>query len=734
MPLTSPSARSLTLALCVGACLQGRGTAQAQPAVALDEISVTAPGRSGDVLPGAVGVPSPFAEPLPGIAPALKTRLSPSVSALPANTTVIDAAQIARLPVQNYVDVFRPLAGVDVSNFGQGGVGNGIALRGFDISEHARNIAFYIDGVPINEVSSIHIPNYVDLNPLIPETVRTVGVVRGPFSVEAGDGALGGAVFIETKRADPFNTVSVSGGSFDTVRGLATFSQAGPGLQPFLAYEGYNSGGYRQNADLGRFNAFNKVTIPLDLGSSLSVRVQTYATTFGEPGYIARDLVRAGFLSPRTAFNPTDGGSKTAQNVVANYVNGAPDDELSAVFYASHDVFGRFSDFGGGQSGQVEERETVGGRLRKVWTTSLFDILPTQVLVGGAWRTDRIDVVTGPSLARSLTGRTLDLGILQTDLSAYAQVQVQPAPWLKLTGGARFDQFVFDVNNRLDPTASPKVSPNVVSPKGGAALAPFEWLELFANYGQGFRSPSATGELTSNPRLTPQTIDSTEGGGRLILDRASLTGTVFFTDIANEIFQAAPDLPVQNLGRSRRDGFEIEARYIAYQRRLRPGDAVRELFGCHRAPPHRHAGGLRAERAGLPRQGRRRVRPWRPAPAPRARPHHRSGVPRLYRREAPLRGRPAAHLPLPPRERTDRLRPSERLDGLRAGDVVPRQPRERDRPELRRRRLGLVLGHRHQPRAPPDAAGRHQLRLRDRRGDGDERIAMTRRRFTRGLG
>jgi len=371
-------------------------------------------------------------------------------------------------------------------------------------------------------------------------------------------------VFIETKRADPFNTVSVSGGSFNTVRGLATFSQAGPGLQPFLAYEGYNSGGYRQNADLGRFNAFNKVTIPLDLGSSLSVRVQTYATTFGEPGYIARDLVRAGFLSPRTAFNPTDGGSKTAQTVVANYVSGAPDDELSAVLSASHDVFGRFSDFGGGQSGQVEERETVSGRLRKVWTTSLFDILPMQVLVGGAWRTDRIDVVTGPSLARSLTGRTLDLGILQTDLAAYAQVQVQPAPWLKLTGGARFDQFVFDVNNRLDATASPKVSPNVVSPKGGAAVAPFEWLELFANYGQGFRSPSATGELTSNPRLTPQTIESTEGGGRLIFDRASLTGTVFFTDIANEIFQAAPDLPVQNLGRSRRDGFEIEARYSAY--------------------------------------------------------------------------------------------------------------------------------------------------------------------------
>ncbi len=244
---------------------------------------------------------------------------------------MIDSAEIARRPVQSYVDIFRPVAGIDVSNFGQGGVGNGITLRGFDGSEHARNIAFFVDSVPINEVSSIHIPNYVDLNPLIPETVRSISIVRGPFSVEAGDGALGGSVFIETRRADPFSTVGISGGSFNTQRGLATFSQLGPGVQPYLAYEGYNSGGYRENGDLGRYNAFNKVTIPLDLGSSLSLRVQVYGTSFGQPGYLQRDLVRAGLVSPRAAFNPADGGGKALQTFVANYVSGPPDDELSAV-------------------------------------------------------------------------------------------------------------------------------------------------------------------------------------------------------------------------------------------------------------------------------------------------------------------------------------------------------------------------------------------------------------------
>lgn len=268
-------------------------------AVELEELQVTVPSGAALAMP-TIAAPRP----------ALKTTLSPSVEALPASTTIIDAAQIARLPVQNYSDIFRPMAGFDVSNYGQGGVGNGIALRGFTDAEHGRDVAFFIDGVPINEFSSIHTPNYVDLNPLIPETIRSISIVRGPFSVEAGDANFGGAVFVDTKRAEPFATLNVAGGSFGTVRGMATYSQVGPGIQPFLAYEDYDQGGYRQNGDLGRYNAFNKVTIPLDLGSSLSLRVQIYGTDFGQPGYLERDLVRAGLISPRAAFSPTDGGGK----------------------------------------------------------------------------------------------------------------------------------------------------------------------------------------------------------------------------------------------------------------------------------------------------------------------------------------------------------------------------------------------------------------------------------------
>ncbi|MBV9061430.1 MAG: Plug domain-containing protein, partial [Alphaproteobacteria bacterium] len=117
-------------------------------------------------------------------------ELSSAVTALPAAVTVIDAPAISRLPVTTYGDLFRSLPGFNVSNFGQGAIGYGLSLRGYTEAEHGRDIAYYIDGVPVNEISSLHTPNYADLNILLPETVKSIEIVRGPFSVEYGDSNL----------------------------------------------------------------------------------------------------------------------------------------------------------------------------------------------------------------------------------------------------------------------------------------------------------------------------------------------------------------------------------------------------------------------------------------------------------------------------------------------------------------------------------------------------------------
>ena len=169
---------------------------------------------------------------LPAPAEVTRNDLSPAVAALPAASTSIDSETIYRRPYVTYGDIFRPVTGFNVSNYGQGALGYGIALRGYTEAEHGRDIAYFIDGVPVNDISSIHTPNYADLNILIPETVKNIDIVRGPFNVECGDSNLGGCVTITTKRSEPFASLSASGGSWGTGRAVATYSSMGGTFEP----------------------------------------------------------------------------------------------------------------------------------------------------------------------------------------------------------------------------------------------------------------------------------------------------------------------------------------------------------------------------------------------------------------------------------------------------------------------------------------------------------------------
>jgi outer membrane receptor protein involved in Fe transport len=499
-----------------------------------------------------------------------RTEVTADPAALPAFTTILDTSYIERTPITSYGDALRPITGVNINNYGQGGVGYGIALRGFTDADHGRDVAYFIDGVPINEVSSVHTQHYADLNPLIPETIERVEIIRGPFSAEYGDAALGGVVNIMTKRAEPFASGKVSGGSFATGRGLLTYSQTHPiggWLAPYLAWEGYTTDGYRDNQEFRRYNLFNKVSLALGNGT-LSTRVQVYGGDWGAPGYLPRQSVQAGMASPKAATNQTDGGRKELQNLVFNYQRSDPDRDWKATGFVSHDTFLRFADFGGGQRAQDEERLTLGLTLRKVWTGRLFASLPVQLMVGTNWRNDIVDLSQEPTIDRNPSGsRTLDLSFNEHGLGVFTQAQVRPLTWLKLTAGARYDHFWFDIDDALAANPVRNSDSGVWSPKAGVAIVPLTWLEIFANYGEGFRSPSAVSELLANPGLEPAKLRSFEVGVQLQpIPRIHFLADLFTTTLDREVFQPVPELPPQNIGRSRREGFEVEGRYYVLQR------------------------------------------------------------------------------------------------------------------------------------------------------------------------
>ncbi len=553
-----------------------RSAAQAQPA-ATNALAHTA----GTDAAGLLG-----AETLPG-----RGDISSAASALPAASTTLDARRLELAPVSTYGDIFRSLPGFNVANYGQGAVGYGMSMRGYTEAEHGRDIAYFIDGVPVNEISSIHTPNYADLNILIPETVQSIEVIRGPFSVEAGDSNLGGAVFITTKSSDPYAGLNLSGGSWGTGRGLATYGSNNGSFEPYLVTELYHTDGYRDNSELDRYNTFNKVTVPLGGGDTLSFRAQAYGTWSGAPGYISRDALQAGILPPTAAVDPTDGVNKTMQDFVVNYTSGPAAQQLTGLFYFSHDILTRYADFCESlpgtpvpscQSVQNEERESLGGKVRKVWTGDVAG-MPVQFLSGVSWRTDFIRDFSASTVDRTVVPGTtsVDMSNTETDLAGFAQLQVKPVSWLKLTGGARYDQFYYQIDNRLNPAIEPDIEPGIWSPKAGAAITPVKWLEFYANYGQGFRSPDAVSELVPNyPKAVPPfKIESEEVGGKIQTGRFSVQAAFYKTDAQNEAFQPAPGLPVTLLGKTRREGYDLDARYAILKER---GSEV-ALFGNYSA-------------------------------------------------------------------------------------------------------------------------------------------------------
>ena len=103
--------------------------------------------------------------------------------------------------------------GLVTTNPGGGpGKADNYLLRGFD-ADHGTDLAGFLDGMPLNLRSHAHGQGYLDLNFLIPETMKRVDVYKGPYQVQFGDFATAGAANFITREVIEEGVVQVAGGS-----------------------------------------------------------------------------------------------------------------------------------------------------------------------------------------------------------------------------------------------------------------------------------------------------------------------------------------------------------------------------------------------------------------------------------------------------------------------------------------------------------------------------------------
>lgn len=491
-----------------------------------------------------------------------KGNISVKSESLPSSVYVITKEDLAKMPVRHYLDIFRKTPGMITSHYGQGDIADGLGFRGYQ-SGHGREVAIFVDGVPINIPHHSHAHGFADIGWLVPEMIERVEVIKGPFSALYGNFALGGVVNIITKKSEKSSTAGIEAGSYGSLRAIATISNTQWKPTPFLLYEAYHRDGYRDNSDYNRYNLFNKLTLPLWDGK-LSIRAHYVKRDWGAPGYLRVDDVKSGTLKRTDAINPTDGGDSEYYNLVLNYSPKGGEAGFHGTLYVASEDLNRYATFPPRpQRWEHNERIFYGWNL-------LYNYMPFKslsLLFGTDGRYDKGDRQRYNTTNRNIISTTNNWHLEEISVGLFSQMQYKPVDFVKIVAGLRYDRFDFDIENKIRPNNSGSGDTSIFSPKVGFIITPLKNLNIFANKGLGFRSPSVEEMSPSdrdykNFKLKPAKVDTWDiGFNTLLFEKLNLTFDYYKTDMEREIRNVGAE--TINIGKSQRDGYEIEARFYA---------------------------------------------------------------------------------------------------------------------------------------------------------------------------
>jgi outer membrane receptor protein involved in Fe transport len=469
-------------------------------------------------------------------------------------------------------DVLRLIPGLIINQHQGGGKAEQYLIRGFD-ADHGTDLAIFVDGVPVNLRSHAHGQGYADLHFLIPETVRAVDVLKGPYFAEYGDFDTAGVVRLITRDYVDENTLEVAGGSFNTQRYLALLSPTRDALKTFVAMEGYrNDGPFDHPNGYLRFNVFAKASTDLTEDMRLSVWASFYHAEWHGSGEVPALAVRAGLIDRFGSIDPNEGGITQRATVNADYVWKVADNQrLSVNTYVSYYTLTLFNDFtfflndpdNGDMINQRDRRFVAGFDAQYEMRQRPFGI-PLTTTAGIQYRIDTPHVVLANAVQRHQVSRVQDVDIVEQSYSPFVKFDIVPVDKVRLVTGVRGDVFAFDVKDRVNTTeahvagTATKARPGV---KANLVLGPWAETELFGNFGTGFHSNDARAVI-ANPRLDAlPTATAYEVGLRSrLLPRAEVFATYWFLDLDSELVFVGDEGTTEARGGTHREGVEAGAK------------------------------------------------------------------------------------------------------------------------------------------------------------------------------
>jgi TonB dependent receptor/TonB-dependent Receptor Plug Domain len=481
-----------------------------------------------------------------------------------ASSVHFDADDLRHRPRAQPSDVLRQAPGLVVSQHAGGGKADQYFLRGFD-ADHGTDVALFVDGVPVNLTSHGHGQGYADAHWIIPETIASLDVHKGPYAARYGDFYTAGAIEMKTIESIPGAGVWLTGGTeiggpvaFErpTSRMLGMASpQLGAGKTLLAAELSSTDGPFLDQQNFRRYASLGRWTAPLG-GGDLGVALTAYGARWNQSGQIPAAEVAAGRLDRFGSLDPSEGGTSSRASLALRYDVGKPASgrwslhaylvDYRLRLYSNFTLFAR-DPVAGDQIEQTDDRLLYGTSATYRRLHSIAG-RPALVSAGVQARADDVTADLWHTSARQRLADCFEVAnpCNRTDgairgLGAFIEEDISAMPWLQLIAGLRFDHFVWDLEDLDDETALTPMTTGgsaqraIISPKLSAIVRPAASVDLFANAGFGFHSNDARAAVASGgPGALARAFGTEVGARARPLDSIETSAALWFLRLSSE--------------------------------------------------------------------------------------------------------------------------------------------------------------------------------------------------------
>lgn len=499
---------------------------------------------------------------------------------------IIRSKDFMNFPRQNPSDLVRLIPGIHINQHTGGGKAHQYFLRGFD-AEHGQDLAGYFMGIPLNEPSQMHGQGYLDLFFLIPETLASVQMVKGPYMPEYGNFAVAGAVDFIPASLPEHNRVKLTYGSFNTFRALGQAGLTANDTDIHLAADYKSTEGFTDPGDMESQRAFLMIT--RSVGDSNMLKI---LATYYDSDYDAADVVPVKWVAlERTdrfdAIDDSDGG-ESYRSILAvafshddgNLNTGARvyyQDRKSVIF--SNYTYYFLNPQKGDQYEMNDRRDIYGADL---WLSLNHKILgkKASTKAGINLRSDHVDQAQYNTIERERWNTISNFEFTESSTGVYLKQFFWPAEKVQLMYGLRYDRVFYDIEGTQD-IANPvqtlddrkvetRTWSDVVSPKVSLVYTPIkdgngpiDSLDIFANYGIGFYSGRAQEKAYPPsdhdvPRARMYEVAARAG---FLSGKLTVAGGYWVAEKEEELVFSPEVGYSTSRGESRREGQDLEIRY-----------------------------------------------------------------------------------------------------------------------------------------------------------------------------